>query len=59
VTLYRWLTWGGRPRELEADAVTFEPQHVAFWSHPADVLTPALLLAEDAKDVKSLRGEPS
>jgi hypothetical protein len=39
--------------------VTFEPQHVAFWSHPADVLTPALLLAEDAKDVKSLRGEPS
>ena len=31
MTLYEWKTWAGGKDSIEADAVSFEPEHVAFW----------------------------
>ena len=59
MTLYEYRSWGGNRRTVEADEVTFEPGHVAFWrSQPDTIAGRELVLAEDNPNVNHLQPAP-
>lgn len=49
---YSWRTWAGGQQSVEADEVTFEPGHVAFWRRVA--VDRELVLAVTNTDVQRL-----
>lgn len=49
---YKYKTWGGAVRTVEADKVEFTPHHVAFWD--CRPLRPVLVLAEKVENVNHL-----
>ena len=53
MTTYVWKSWGGGPRRVEADTVTFEPAHVVFWA-TSGPSSPRLLLAVANANINDL-----
>lgn len=52
---YRWRSWGGRVREIEADEVRFHPGYVGFYrSEPDRIEDLVLILAVKESDVADL-----
>ena len=49
MTRFHWLTRSGNTRMIDADLVTFEPGHVAFWRGGR------LVVAEQNADVHQLK----
>lgn len=54
VRSYKFTTWGGKLREIEADFVTFNPGHVAFWKRRPDNLQDTLIAAVTNAEVNNL-----
>lgn len=51
---YTFFTVSGRFREIEADFVTFNPGHVAFWKRRPDNLQDTLIAAVTNAEVNNL-----
>jgi hypothetical protein len=55
VRIFTFTRWGGSKQTVEADRVSFEPTHVAFWRDGGD--HDVLVLAERPENVNGLKEE--
>lgn len=55
---FTFKTWGGRPREIEADGVVFGPAHVQFWRNQEGRASSLLVEAVPNTSVIDLKEEP-